>query len=50
VDAWVTSYLAIADGEMDVVSDAVEILTGHPPQRLEDFLTAHPESYQGLLE
>jgi NAD(P)H dehydrogenase (quinone) len=50
VEAWVTSYLAIANGEMDVASDAVEILTGHPPQRLEDYLTAHPESYQGLLE
>jgi hypothetical protein len=31
---------------MDVVSDAVERLTGHPPQSLEDFLTAHPESYR----
>jgi uncharacterized protein YbjT (DUF2867 family) len=46
VDGWVTSYLAIANGEMDVVSDAVERLTGHPPQSLEDFLTAHPESYR----
>jgi uncharacterized protein YbjT (DUF2867 family) len=49
VEGWVTSYLAIANGEMDVVSDAVETLTGHLPQSLEDFLTAHPESYQGLL-
>jgi uncharacterized protein YbjT (DUF2867 family) len=46
VEGWVTSYLAIANGEMDVVSDAVETLTGHPAQSLEDFLTAHPESYQ----
>jgi uncharacterized protein YbjT (DUF2867 family) len=50
VDGWVTSYLAIANGEMDVVSDAVDTLTGHPAQSLEDFLTAHPESYQGLLD
>jgi uncharacterized protein YbjT (DUF2867 family) len=49
VEGWVTSYLAIANGEMDLVSDSVEILTGHPPQSLEDFLTAHPESYQGWL-
>jgi uncharacterized protein YbjT (DUF2867 family) len=49
VEGWVTSYLAIANGEMDVVTDAVETLTGHRPQSLEDFLTAHPESYQGLL-
>jgi len=46
VEGWVTSYLAIANGEMDVVSDAVETLTGHPAQGLEDFLIAHPESYQ----
>jgi uncharacterized protein YbjT (DUF2867 family) len=44
VEGWVTSYLAIANGEMDVVSDAVETLTGHPAQSLEDFLTTHPES------
>jgi uncharacterized protein YbjT (DUF2867 family) len=50
VDGWVTSYLAIANGEMDVVSDAVETLTGHPPRSLEDFLGAHPESYQGIFE
>jgi hypothetical protein len=31
---------------MDVVSDAVETLTGHLPQSLEDFLTAHPDTYQ----
>jgi NAD(P)H dehydrogenase (quinone) len=49
VEGWVTSYLAIANGEMDVVSDAVETLTGHPAQTLEDFLTAHPESYQQHL-
>ena len=50
VEGWVTSYLAIANGEMDVVSDAVETLTGRPPQSLEDFLAAHPESYQALLD
>jgi hypothetical protein len=49
VEAWVTSYLAIANGEMDVVTDAVEQLTGHPAQSLEDFLKAHPESYQQHL-
>jgi NAD(P)H dehydrogenase (quinone) len=46
IDGWVSSYLAIANGEMDVVSDSVEILTGLPPRSLEDFLTAHPESYE----
>ncbi len=46
VEGWVTSYLAIANGEMDVVSNAVETLTGHRAQTLEDFLAAHPESYR----
>ena len=45
VEGWVTSYQAISNGEMEVTSDAVEILTGHPAQSLEDFLRAHPESY-----
>ena len=49
VGGWVTSYLAIGNGEMDVVSDAVETLTGRPAQTLEDFLGAHPESYQRHL-
>ena len=38
VEGWVSSYLAIARGEMDAVSSAVEVLTGHPPQSLEDCL------------
>jgi uncharacterized protein YbjT (DUF2867 family) len=50
VEGWVTSYLAIANGEMDAVSDAVGTLTGHPAQTLEDFLAAHPESYQQHLD
>ena len=49
VEGWVTSYLAIAKGEMDLTSDAVARLTGHDPMNLEAFLAAHPESYQHLL-
>jgi NAD(P)H dehydrogenase (quinone) len=49
VEGWVTSYAAIAAGEMDVVSDAVSELTGHAPMTLADFLSRHPESYQHLL-
>ncbi len=48
VQGWVTSYQAIANGEMDTVSDAVETLTGHPPRSIEDFLREHPESYRRL--
>ena len=49
VEGWVTSYLAIAKGEMDLVTDSVARLTGHEPMDLEAFLAAHPESYQHLL-
>lgn len=48
IEGWITSYLAIANGELDVVSDAVERLTGHPPQSLPEYLAAHPESYAHL--
>jgi NAD(P)H dehydrogenase (quinone) len=38
VEAWVTTYEAIARGELDVLSDTVERLAGHPPRTLEDFV------------
>lgn len=38
VTAWVSSYRAIATGELDVVSDVVERVTGHPPMTLTEFL------------
>ncbi|WP_299038001.1 SDR family oxidoreductase [uncultured Pseudokineococcus sp.] len=40
VDGWVTTYTSIARGEMDVVSDDVERLTGHPARSLVDVLRA----------
>src|SRR5712692_8263109 len=46
LDAWVSTYVAIATGEMSVVSHTVEALTGHAPQTLADYLHQHPESYQ----
>jgi uncharacterized protein YbjT (DUF2867 family) len=49
VEGWVTSYAAVATGEMDVVSDTVSELTGHPPMGLGEFLRRHPESYRHLL-
>jgi uncharacterized protein YbjT (DUF2867 family) len=39
VDAWVSTYTAIAEGELDGVSDAVERLTGHPPTSFAELLT-----------
>jgi hypothetical protein len=34
LDAWVSSYTAIANGELEMVSDAVARLTGRPPLSL----------------
>jgi hypothetical protein len=36
----VTSYAAIAAGELEVVSDVVERVAGRPPTTLERFLRA----------
>jgi uncharacterized protein YbjT (DUF2867 family) len=44
VEGWVTTYAAIAAGELDVVSGEVERLAGHPPAGLADFLAAHPDA------
>lgn len=49
VAGWVTSYEAIATGEMATVSDAVPDLTGHPATSLATFLREHPDSYRHLL-
>lgn len=48
IEGWITSYAAVGTGEMDVVTDAVEEVTGHPPQALEPFLRAHPELWDHL--
>lgn len=36
LDAWVSTYTAIRDGELDRISPDVERVAGHPPRRLED--------------
>jgi NAD(P)H dehydrogenase (quinone) len=38
VDAWVSTYLAIASGELLPVSDAVAKVAGHPPTSLAELL------------
>ncbi|NAZ86144.1 NAD(P)H-binding protein, partial [Kineococcus indalonis] len=38
VDGWVSTYTAIAAGELDVVTDVVQRLSGHAPRTLEDVL------------
>ncbi|MFD9117631.1 SDR family oxidoreductase [Streptomyces bottropensis] len=40
LDAWVSTYTAIASGELDGVSDAVPRLTGHPATPLADVVRA----------
>jgi NAD(P)H dehydrogenase (quinone) len=42
VDGWVSMYTSIAAGRMDLVTDHVEKVTGHPAQTLQDYLAAYP--------
>ncbi|HWU08828.1 MAG TPA: SDR family oxidoreductase [Streptomyces sp.] len=49
VSGWVTSYEAIAAGELDTVSDSVPTLTGRPARNLATFLQENPDSYRHLL-
>ena len=48
VDGWVTTYVAIANGDLEGVSDDVAAVAGHPPMRLAEFLRANPDSYRRL--
>lgn len=48
VEGWVTSYVAIAEGQMDVLGDAIYRLTGHEPMTLAEFLRRNPDSYAHL--
>jgi NAD(P)H dehydrogenase (quinone) len=48
VDGWVTSYVAIGTGEMDVVSDVVPRIAGHPAQDLPAWLRANPDAWAHL--
>jgi uncharacterized protein YbjT (DUF2867 family) len=48
VDGWVSTYTAIANGDLEGVSGDLEALAGHPPMRLADFLRDNPDSYRHL--
>ena len=48
VDGWVSTYTAIANGDLERVSADLEALAGHPPMRLADFLAANPDSCRHL--
>jgi NAD(P)H dehydrogenase (quinone) len=47
VAGWVTSYAAIASGELSGVSTAVQDITGRPPIGLAEYLTARTVSTAG---
>ncbi|MFF8831925.1 SDR family oxidoreductase [Streptomyces sp. NPDC015131] len=49
VTGWVTSYEAIAAGEMSTVADTVRRLAGRAPLTLREYLAAHPESWAHLV-
>jgi NAD(P)H dehydrogenase (quinone) len=48
VDGWVSTYTAIAAGELEAVSQDVRRLSGHPPMGLVDFLARNPEAVAHL--
>jgi NAD(P)H dehydrogenase (quinone) len=48
VEGWVTSYAAIATGELDAVTDHVARLTGHPPLGVPQWMAANPDAVAHL--
>jgi NAD(P)H dehydrogenase (quinone) len=49
VDGWVSTYTAIAKGEVAGISGDIRAVTGHEPQRFDDFLVENPDSWAHLL-
>jgi uncharacterized protein YbjT (DUF2867 family) len=49
IAGWVSSYQAIATGELSDVSDDVLALTGSPAMSLRDVLRRHPETWAHLV-
>jgi NAD(P)H dehydrogenase (quinone) len=50
VTGWVTTYTAIAAGELDLVSDAVATVAARPPMDLAEFLRRNPDTYRHLVK
>jgi uncharacterized protein YbjT (DUF2867 family) len=48
IEGWVTSYLAIAAGELASVTDVVPTLTGHAALTVAEHLRRHPEDWAHL--
>jgi NAD(P)H dehydrogenase (quinone) len=49
VDGWVSTYTAIANGEVAGVTNDVLTVTGHEPQSFDEFLIDNPETWRHLL-
>jgi uncharacterized protein YbjT (DUF2867 family) len=49
IEGWVTSYLAIAAGELATVSDVVPGLTGRPALTVAEHLRRHPRQWAPLV-
>jgi uncharacterized protein YbjT (DUF2867 family) len=49
IEGWVTTYVSIAEGELEHVSPDIELLTRQAPMTLQQFLRDNPESYQHLV-
>jgi NAD(P)H dehydrogenase (quinone) len=49
VDGWVSTYTAIARGEVESVSGDVLAVSGHEPQTFDEFLAENPDSWAHLL-
>jgi NAD(P)H dehydrogenase (quinone) len=49
IEGWVTTYTAIAAGDLEGVSDCVERFCDREPIRLGDWLRENPESYRHLV-
>ena len=50
VAGWVTTYAAIANGDLQEVSGDVAAVAGHPPMGLTEFLRRNPDSHSRLAE
>jgi NAD(P)H dehydrogenase (quinone) len=48
VAGWVTTYAAIATGELDVVTSTVADLAGHEPMSFAEFLATNPSEFDHL--
>jgi NAD(P)H dehydrogenase (quinone) len=49
IEGWISTYTAIADGSLDMVTGDVEEIIGRPPLTLEQTIEAHPDLLSGEL-